>query len=314
MNVVKCINGHFFDGDSYTLCPHCGAAMNSDAAATANSSTFQNKKGRRSGLPWKKSAPSVPASQSTNSFVIPKGSSDGSSTTVVLPEEPPFEIPTSGVGPQKDVTLDFWDSPAPSKQENTSVVHVDDSSASSSESIADVIKTTPDNPVQDDKTINDADTPHPESLKAAIKNASATSEGKTMSYFSTAVEGSSEKEMTADPVVGWLVCIKGNHFGECFNISAGMNSIGRSETNRIILKKDPSISREKHALITYEPKKRNFYIKPGDSSGLTYVNDDYITETKPLSSRDIIEMGSSQFLFIPLCDQSFTWEDYITKE
>ena len=24
MNVIRCKNGHFFDGDAYNTCPHCG--------------------------------------------------------------------------------------------------------------------------------------------------------------------------------------------------------------------------------------------------------------------------------------------------
>ena len=24
MNVIRCKNGHFFDGDAYDVCPHCG--------------------------------------------------------------------------------------------------------------------------------------------------------------------------------------------------------------------------------------------------------------------------------------------------
>ncbi len=33
MNVVKCENGHFYDGEQYTLCPHCGARMSTGGAA-----------------------------------------------------------------------------------------------------------------------------------------------------------------------------------------------------------------------------------------------------------------------------------------
>ena len=74
------------------------------------------------------------------------------------------------------------------------------------------------------------------------------------------------------------------------------------------------MSREKHAMVIYEPKKRNFYIQPGDSSGLTYLNDDYITESKRLAAKDILEIGDCQFVFVPLCGDDFSWEDYISKE
>jgi len=117
----------------------------------------------------------------------------------------------------------------------------------------------------------------------------------------------------SEPVVGWLVCVGGCHFGECFNIYAGKNSIGRSEENRIVISNDNSISRIKHALIVYEPKKRNFYLQPGDSSGLTYLNDDYITDSHKLATQDMIELGDSKFMFVPLCGETFSWEEHMPK-
>ena len=171
-------------------------------------------------------------------------------------------------------------------------------------------------------------------LKEAIQQGSSLSEGKTLSYFSTlkqagaAVAGAAlsaisevnevsasagtEKPSTPlDPVVGWLVCIQGAHLCEVFKISVGLNSIGRSESNQIVLSKDPAVSREKHAFLTFEPKARQFYLRPGDSSGLVYLNDEYIYETKLLHGGDTISLGQSRFYFQPLCGEGFSWEDYI---
>lgn len=66
-------------------------------------------------------------------------------------------------------------------------------------------------------------------------------------------------------------------------------------------------------MIVYEPKKRVFYIKSGESSGLTYVNDEIVMETKQLEAWDKITLGDSDFLLIPLCCDRFSWEDYITR-
>lgn len=158
---------------------------------------------------------------------------------------------------------------------------------------------------------------------ASVQKAAASGSGKTVGFFSSGNSSKNNSEANdapnasvapVDPVVGWIVCIHGAHFGESFNIAAGKNSIGRSENNKIILYKDNSISREKHALIIYEPKKRQFYIQPGDSSGLTYLNEEYITESTKISAKDILELGNSKFIFVPLCDESFSWDNYITKE
>jgi hypothetical protein len=137
-----------------------------------------------------------------------------------------------------------------------------------------------------------------------------------MSYFTSATSPSANAvtaKRPSEPVVGWLVCIGGPHIGECFNVYAGKNSIGRSEENRIVIPGDNSISRIKHSLIVYEPKKRNFYVQPGDSSGLTYLNDDYITESHKLADRDLIELGDSKFMFVPLCGETFSWEEHMPK-
>lgn len=78
----------------------------------------------------------------------------------------------------------------------------------------------------------------------------------------------------------------------------------------IVISKDPQISREKHAFITYEPKKRVFFISSGDSSGLTYINEEMVDASTQLNNYDIIEMGKSQFVFVSLCGEKFSWDQY----
>lgn len=116
---------------------------------------------------------------------------------------------------------------------------------------------------------------------------------------------------SAEPVVGWLVCVKGTYLGEGFNLKAGRNLIGRSLKMDIPLAKEPSISRDRHAIITYEPKKRKFYIQPGESNGLTYVNEELLMLPIELKSYDKVQIGSSEFVFCAFCGELFTWDDYI---
>ncbi len=154
-------------------------------------------------------------------------------------------------------------------------------------------------------------------LKEVVKKASASNEEKTIGYFNkVAGQQPDEKryENLSDPVVGWIVCIKGYHFGKSFFIYAGQNSIGRSTENRIAITDDGSISRIKHAMIVYEPKKRDFYLQPGDSSGITYLNDNLVTSVQKLTSYDVIELGDSKFMFVPFCGESFSWEEIDKKE
>ena len=83
-----------------------------------------------------------------------------------------------------------------------------------------------------------ADVTSGDSLREAIRAASASSEGKTMSYFSTVTSSvpaaatavAPVQQGTGDPVVGWLVCIQGPCLGWSFQIGAGNNTIGRNLT------------------------------------------------------------------------------------
>lgn len=147
------------------------------------------------------------------------------------------------------------------------------------------------------------------SLEAAVKSAVSGNDGKTIGFFS--MGASNDTNTDVDPVVGWLVCVQGKHFGESFPIAAGRNSVGRGTSNKIVICDDNSVSREKHTWITYDPKHRVFFIQPGDSSGLSYLNGEIVMETKKLAAKDKVEIGDGMYLLIPLCDESFSWEDYI---
>ncbi len=115
-------------------------------------------------------------------------------------------------------------------------------------------------------------------------------------------------QQAADPIVGWLVCIQGIRYGECFTINAGKNSIGRGAENRIRIAGDVQVSRSQHAYIIYEPRSRKFFLQPGNSSGLTYLNHQLVLLPEALKERDEIGLNESRFLFIPLCNESFSWE------
>lgn len=110
-----------------------------------------------------------------------------------------------------------------------------------------------------------------------------------------------------DPVCGWLVCISGAEKGHDFRIKAQRNFIGRDAAMDIAIQGDDTISREKHAVISYDPKSNSFRLAPGDGRGMTYLNDQPVDMPTVLKPYDKIEIGQSQFLFIPFCGDTFTW-------
>lgn len=111
-----------------------------------------------------------------------------------------------------------------------------------------------------------------------------------------------------EPVVGWLVAISGEHLGEDFKLKTGRNFIGRSSEMDIALEKDNSISREKHAIILYEPKSNMFLVQPGDAKQLFYLNEKVVLEATKISAYDILSLGETNLLFIPCCSAKFNWE------
>ncbi|MBG9795980.1 hypothetical protein ABD76_27525 [Paenibacillus dendritiformis] len=111
-----------------------------------------------------------------------------------------------------------------------------------------------------------------------------------------------------DPVTGWLVCIEGPQLGQDYRIRAEKNFIGRSEDMHIRILGDNAISRRNHAVIVYDPKKRNFFLLPGDASGLAYHNNEAVYTPVELAAYDVLQLGRSKFIFIPLCGVHFEWD------
>jgi len=109
------------------------------------------------------------------------------------------------------------------------------------------------------------------------------------------------------PVVGWLVCIDGPDKGRDYRLHSEKNFIGRASGMDIAISGDDSISREKHAAVSFEPKKKIFWLLPGESSGLVYVNEEVVNTPVQLKARDIIELGRTRLMFFPFCDETFQW-------
>lgn len=121
-----------------------------------------------------------------------------------------------------------------------------------------------------------------------------------------------EAEFGAEgPVVGWLVVVKGPGRGGSIKLGYGMNSIGREADNRVCLPfGDELISRRKHAVLTYDPRGRKFYLQHGDSVNLTYVGESPVLAPVVLLGGETIRLGgATELRFVPLCGEDFDWED-----
>ncbi|HUK89920.1 MAG TPA: FHA domain-containing protein [Blastocatellia bacterium] len=116
-----------------------------------------------------------------------------------------------------------------------------------------------------------------------------------------------DAKLGMNPVVGWLVCTDGPSRGRDFRIFSERNFIGRANTMNICIQGDDSISRERHAVVTYNPKKNTFSLSPGEANGLVYLNNEEVDRPLELNAYDRIQVGRTELLFIPFCGDRFQW-------
>lgn len=131
----------------------------------------------------------------------------------------------------------------------------------------------------------------------------------TQSHYQPIMDNFVEEPVSAEPVVGWLVCISGRYFGQSFPLKAGRNFVGRSPQMDVCLGGENSVSRERHAVIIYEPRGRMFLAQPGDSRELFYLNDKVVLDNEKLNPYDILSIGKVDMMLIPFCTEKFAWED-----
>ena len=112
-----------------------------------------------------------------------------------------------------------------------------------------------------------------------------------------------------DPVVGWLVAIDGALRGRDYRIRAEGNSIGSDAGNRIVVDDGTgTIARHRHAVVFYDPRDPDgpFHVVPGDGP-LTRVNARAVYQPTRLHAHDVIAIGATRLLFVPLCGDRFEW-------
>jgi hypothetical protein len=114
-------------------------------------------------------------------------------------------------------------------------------------------------------------------------------------------------DAVVDPVVGWLVCIAGADKGRDWRLHSERNFIGRSPSMDVSIAGDESISRDRHAILSFDPKRSEFWLQPGDATGLVYLHGEAIYLPHQLRERDTIEIGATTLVFLPFVSAGFQW-------
>ncbi|MGN0746490.1 MAG: FHA domain-containing protein [Aristaeellaceae bacterium] len=141
----------------------------------------------------------------------------------------------------------------------------------------------------------------------AIDHTDWTDESKTQPVIADFVDN---RGMTIRPTTGWLVCIEGATKGQDYRLFNGYNYIGRSaELNQVVIP-DRKVSSKPSARILYDNESRLFYINECDgATNPVYLNGKLFDHRVELQPYDVIKLGDTKLLFVPLCTAKFSWEE-----
>ena len=304
MNRVICIKGHFYDGDKYETCPHCASgaeAIRQDPFSVRHSELEEEKisgrknegKARREKGGFfhrgeKKEAALKQAVKQTESSVqetvllqVNERSENlqqkSEQKFEINPEQAPEQKASAAMTGQRAAVQDAMEQGA-GGQGTIGQGAIEQKAQKSQDSVS-------------------------QSLRAAFAASAQTNEtgdeGKTVGYFSTG---------KTDPTVGYLICTAGEDYGMGFPLKTGNNSIGRSVSMDVVIM-DEKVSREKQAFVMYEPIKREFYMKPGEGTGLCYLNGELVLAPVKMKAFDLIMLGDTKLMLIPVCCEKFSWEE-----
>ena len=113
------------------------------------------------------------------------------------------------------------------------------------------------------------------------------------------------------PATGWLVCIDGKTKGTDYRIYDGYSYIGRDPAQNQVAIPDEYLSGAPSARILYEKESRKFYLtEVSGARNPMYLNDQvFLSGNTELKPYDIIRIGHTRLLFVPLCTEKFAWEE-----
>lgn len=270
MNLCRCENGHFYDKEKYPTCPHCKGGSASDEKRTVSW--------------WDKNG--------SDGATVPVDNIPDKPSISVQQKENPFE--KEGVGSQPAVQQIPFNTPPAVRGFSANDITIGG---------------------------DNGDTP---TVPWDRIRAETTNDGYTKGYFDDAFKDMTKESANrqtvpgvqtpaphvnkvSTPCVGWLVALGGEHIGTDFRLKVGKNFIGRSPKMDIALTEDKSVSRERHAIVVYDPKSNMYLIQPGDSSSLAYHNNNLLLTPEKLEAYDMITVGDVNLLFMPLCSAKFSW-------
>ncbi len=112
-----------------------------------------------------------------------------------------------------------------------------------------------------------------------------------------------------NPTVAWVVCISGPAKGKDYRIQYGYNHIGRNDSMDICISEDTQISRDSDSTIAFDQISNKAFFFHTGGRNLVYHNNVPVTGAVELNAKDILTIGGSKLIYIPLCGEGFEWKD-----
>lgn len=123
-----------------------------------------------------------------------------------------------------------------------------------------------------------------------------------------------ERERPTDYIVGWLVALNGKNVGEDYRIRGFSTTVGRGRENVITLVGDDTISRDANCVIRYYSETKEYFIVLGQNvKNAIYINGKALVREAELHAYDVIKLGRTELLFVPLCGREFNWGEKVCK-
>ena len=342
--VKKCINAHFYDGDKFPVCPHCGAPDENAAAA----SVPQPHQGTQN-VPFYHQPPQPPTTADDEDATIPlafyqrngrspvpaataasapqENSAEQSDQTELTPPAASTEIPVVAQSPviaapapsqrmynpllpplQREAPEAPQATPAPWQAPQTETTQPTPAPWQAPQAEAPQATPAPQPTPQTEVPQPDTSFAKPETTPAApSEQTEADADKETTDLIVETSEDEQTEEVYAGKTTGWLVALSGAHYGESFELKSGSNAIGAVNA-AITLNGDDSISGI-HAEVSFDSKKNAFFAKPCEGS--LFINDQPVDESVCLKAYDQLTLGQTKLLFFPLCGEDFSWKDTV---
>lgn len=279
MSVIRCPQGHYYDDQRFSRCPHCGISSVSGGQEGSGSAGKEGQEGKtRSLLGWLDR-------EKTVAFGHRKAARSGAASGLA---EDARSMAASG-------TAEGRRSAAGS---GSAEGHRSVAAPGSAEAARNAA--TPGGS-EDARTVAMSGMPDGDHTIALAAAPMREDDQRTVSFYSGA-KGN-------DYVTGWLVCVEGPEKGRDYRLHHGFNRIGRDMEMDVQVTDDPAVSRKNHCSIVYDEKSRSFSVVPSPGS-LTYYKGQLLEKATRMEAGDEIRMGESGFVFIPFCGEGRTWEEF----